>query len=54
MRVDAMMEAGLLDEVKGLSQTAFSTNSTALQAIGYKELIRALRIIFRFRTRLIR
>jgi tRNA dimethylallyltransferase len=42
MRVDAMMEAGLLDEVKRLIADGVPTNSTALQAIGYKELIRAL------------
>lgn len=37
MRVDAMMEAGLLDEVKSVYQKNGMTN--ALKAIGYKELI---------------
>ena len=35
-RVDKMVEAGLLDEVRSLLQ------ATALQAIGYKELLRVL------------
>lgn len=40
MRVDIMMREGLLDEVKGLLYSGrLSRNSTAAQAIGYKEII---------------
>ena len=39
-RVDIMMEAGLLDEVRRLYETGtFETSATASGAIGYKELI---------------
>ncbi len=39
-RVDKMMESGLLDEVKSLMSRGYlSCNSTAGQAIGYKELV---------------
>ena len=39
-RVDAMMEGGLLEETKSLMQEGvFLHNSTAAQAIGYKELL---------------
>ena len=41
-RVDKMMEDGLLDEVKGLAARGLTTDSTAGQAIGYKELLEAL------------
>lgn len=37
-RVDLMMEEGLLKEVKSLYDSGLLTNSTARQAIGYKEL----------------
>ena len=37
-RVDLMMESGLLEEVKGLVQMGLDGGSTAMQAIGYKEL----------------
>ena len=40
-RVDAMMEAGLLEEVKALAASA-PRSATALQAIGYKELLPVL------------
>ena len=40
-RVDAMMEAGLLEEVRALAATA-PRGATALQAIGYKELLPVL------------
>ena len=40
-RVDAMMEAGLLEEVKALAASA-PREATALQAIGYKELLPVL------------
>jgi tRNA dimethylallyltransferase len=38
-RVDQMIDEGLLDEVKALLERGIPTASTALQAIGYKELI---------------
>ena len=38
-RVDLMLEQGLLDEVKQLLERGFDQRGTALQAIGYKELI---------------
>lgn len=37
-RVDIMMERGLLDEVKRLFNMDIDLSSTAMQAIGYKEL----------------
>ena len=37
-RVDIMVEAGLVDEVKGLLNMGISLDTTAMQAIGYKEL----------------
>lgn len=42
LRVDEMMERGLPDEVRRLMDMGFE-KSTALQAIGYKELCEALR-----------
>ncbi len=41
-RVDKMVEAGLLDEVRSLLQSGLPRDATALQAIGYKELLRVL------------
>ena len=41
-RVDEMMENGLLDEVRALLDAGIPRSSTALQAIGYKELLPAL------------
>ena len=41
-RVDAMMAAGLADEVRALLDAGVDRHSTALQAIGYKELLGAL------------
>ena len=41
-RVDAMMEAGLLDEVRGLCASGLSLETSSGQAIGYKELLSAL------------
>ena len=38
-RVDEMMERGLLDEVTGLARRGLTTDQTAGQAIGYKELL---------------
>lgn len=37
-RVDRMMEAGLLEEVRSLRDSGVSRSSTAMQGIGYKEL----------------
>ena len=42
-RVDAMLAAGLLDEVRALAARGLPDGATALQAIGYKELLPALR-----------
>ncbi|OFK24664.1 tRNA (adenosine(37)-N6)-dimethylallyltransferase MiaA [Olsenella sp. HMSC062G07] len=43
-RVDQMLEAGLLDEVRGLwEEGALIDDTTAAQAIGYKELVSVLR-----------
>ena len=41
-RVDEMMERGLVDEVKRLSQAEAPVQETAAQAIGYKEIKQAL------------
>lgn len=38
LRVDMMIEAGLLDEVKQLLSSGVPTSATSMQAIGYKEL----------------
>lgn len=38
-RVDAMVAAGLLEEVRGLLERGFRDALTATQAIGYKELV---------------
>ncbi|HIW75212.1 MULTISPECIES: tRNA (adenosine(37)-N6)-dimethylallyltransferase MiaA [Gordonibacter] len=40
-RVDAMVEAGLVDEVRGLLAQGFHEGVTAPQAIGYKEIVEA-------------
>ncbi len=42
-RVDAMVENGLVDEVKGLLDAGFEGACTARDAIGYKEIVAALR-----------
>ncbi len=41
-RVDAMLEAGLLDEVSGLLAAGYRGALTSAQAIGYKELVPVL------------
>ncbi len=41
-RVDAMMAAGLAEEVRALLEGGISPRCTAMQAIGYKELTAAL------------
>ena len=42
-RVDAMMEQGLPNEIKGLLDAGVPADAQAMKAIGYKELIPALR-----------
>ena len=42
LRVDRMLQAGLLDEIRGLLATGIPRSCTAMQAIGYKEFIDAL------------
>ena len=39
MGVDAMLEKGLVDEVRGLLQSGVKETATAMQAIGYKEIV---------------
>ena len=41
-RVDAMLEADLLDEIRTLLSTGISPKCTAMQAIGYKEFVAVL------------
>ena len=41
-RVDAMLQAGLLDEIKSLLARGIPEKCTAMQAIGYKEFVDAL------------
>lgn len=38
-RVDKMIEAGLIDEVKGILNMGYSKNLNALNTVGYKEII---------------
>lgn len=42
LRVDLMLEQGLLDEIKSLLARGIPREATALQAIGYKEFFSAL------------
>ena len=42
-RVDIMLEHGLVDEIRRLLDTGISEKCTAMQAIGYKEFVSALR-----------
>ncbi len=42
-RVDKMMDLGLVDEVRGLMDAGLADTLTSNQAIGYKEIIAALR-----------
>ena len=41
-RVDTMVEAGLIEEIQGLLARGIPEKCTAMQAIGYKEIISAL------------
>ena len=43
VRVDQMLQDGLVDEVEGLVAAGFRDTLTAMQAIGYKEIAAALR-----------
>ena len=42
LRVDKMLEAGLLDEIRSLLDSGIPSACTAMQAIGYKEFVAAL------------
>ena len=42
-RVDIMMEQGLVDEVRALLESGVPDSCTVMQAIGYKEMVAALR-----------
>ena len=42
LRVDIMLEMGLIDEIKGLLASGIPAKATAMQAIGYKEFVAAL------------
>ena len=42
LRVTKMLEAGLLQEIRGLLQSGVPDTATAMQAIGYKEFVSAL------------
>lgn len=42
-RVDKMLEEGLLQEIRGLLAEGIPEKSTAMQAIGYKEFVAALK-----------
>lgn len=42
LRVDKMVEAGLLDEIRALLSRGVDRSCTALQAIGYKEFLAAM------------
>ena len=42
-RVEIMLEAGLLKEIRSLLQSGIPENCTAMQAIGYKEFLPVLR-----------
>lgn len=38
-RVDAMLEAGLVEEVKRLKERGFTSNMVSMQGLGYKEIL---------------
>ncbi len=42
LRVELMLQAGLLEEIRALLASGIPENATALQAIGYKEFVDAL------------
>ena len=41
-RVDIMMDMGLVDEVKSIVEMGIGKDTTAMQAIGYKEIVQYL------------
>jgi len=43
LRVDIMLRQGLVEEIQALLQSGVPENATAMQAIGYKEFVDALR-----------
>ena len=43
LRVDIMLRQGLLEEIRELLSSGISPDCTAMQAIGYKEFVQALR-----------
>ena len=43
-RVDVMMEQGLVEEVRALLASGVPDKCTAMQAIGYKEMVQAVRV----------
>ena len=43
-RVDEMMAAGLVEEVRSLLERGVPPTCTAMQAIGYKEMVQAVRV----------
>ena len=43
LRVDVMLERGLLDEIRGLLNSGVPEGCTAMQAIGYKEFLPVLK-----------
>ncbi|MCR4909397.1 MAG: tRNA (adenosine(37)-N6)-dimethylallyltransferase MiaA [Lachnospiraceae bacterium] len=42
LRVDKMMEAGLLDEVRSLKEAGCTPGMTSMQSLGYRQLLRYL------------
>ena len=42
LRVDRMMEEGLLDEVKRLRKEGFTSHDVSMQGLGYKQLLQYL------------
>ena len=42
LRVDIMLQEGLLEEIRSLLDSGIPADCTAMQAIGYKEFVRAL------------
>jgi tRNA dimethylallyltransferase len=43
IRVDEMFRRGLVDETRGLLQRGLEQNQTAMQAIGYRQVVEHLR-----------
>ena len=42
LRVDQMMEAGLLEEVKRLQEQGFTSRDVSMQGLGYKQILQYL------------